>query len=490
MELRLRRLSRNGTAGPAKPYVVVDMDARAQTIVALSPYAAALGLRPGMTLAQARAIEPILTVARANPVEDAYALDRLAVWFLRYSPLVAPSQPDGIWIDATGVAHLFGGESAMLAKIVARLSRDTISARVAMAETPGAAWACARYGEGGVVEAGAVKAVVSPMPLAALRLSRPVVESLNRVGLTSVGQLLRIPRATIPHRFGADVLKRLDQAMGALREPINPVLPPTAKRQSMSFAEPIGTPEDLQRVIALLTERLCRDLETNHEGARRLDVLFQRSDGQTEAIRVGVARASRDYQHLAKLLTEKLSTVDPGLGIDAATLTAWRTEALTPEQTHIYGDVDIDRRALAQLSDRLTNRLGAGQVYRLAPVESDIPERAMKRLPVDGDTPGDWPKDIERPMNLLTPPEPVEVTAMLPDHPPVMFQWRGRLHRVKRADGPERIFGEWWQQPNEIAEVRDYFRVENERGERYWLYRDSRLTAHKTYRWYLHGVFA
>jgi protein ImuB len=328
------------------------------------------------------------------------------------------------------------------------------------------------------------------MPVAALRIARPVVEALSRVGIGTVGHLLRIPRATIPNRFGPDVMKRLDQALGTLREPINPVLPPTAKRQHISFAEPIGTPEDLARVAALLTERLCRDLEIAHEGARRLDLLFQRSDGQTEAIRVGTSKPSRDAKHLVKLFVEKLGMVDPGHGIDAATLTAWRTEVLVPEQVNTLGDVEIDRRELAQLTDKLANRLGHGNVYRMAPVESDIPERAMRRVSGAAEVAGDWPKEAERPLSLLTPPEPVDVTAMLPDHPPVMFQWRGKLHRVKRADGPERIFGEWWQQPGEIAEVRDYFRVENERGERYWLYRDSRLTVGNTYRWYLHGVFA
>lgn len=488
VELRLRRLARSNSTRPDKPFVVADLDGQSQVIVASCQRAAMAGIGPGMTLAQARAVHPILAVAKADPADDAHTLNRLAVWFLRFSPLVAPDQPNGIWIDATGVAHLFGGEKAMLGRIVERLRRDELTASIAMAETPGAAWACARYGQEGVIPSGEISKALSPLPISGLRLSRSVVDSLKRVGLHTIGDLLRIPRATIPHRFGPDVMRRLDQALGRAPEPISPVLPPQAKRQHMAFAEPISTPEDLERTAFQLCERLCRDLEQSHEGVRRLDLLFFRTDGQVAAIRIGTSKPTRDHKHLGKMLTEKIVSVDPGFGIESATLTAWMTEIIVPRQSNIVGDVDIDQRELAHLTDRLSNRLGAQNVYRTTPVESDIPERAARRVQ-PGEQTSNWPEHVPRPLHLLTPPEPVDVTAMLPDHPPVMFLWRGRLHRIKRADGPERITGEWWQAPNEIAEIRDYFRVENEKGERFWLYRDNRLTSGGVYRWYLHGLF-
>lgn len=490
MELRLRRLTRNNAAPPAKPFVVVDFEGQAQTIVASCPRAAVAGIGPGMTLAQARAIEPTLAVAKANPNDDARALDRLAVWFLRFSPLVAPDQPKGIWIDATGVAHLFGGEEAMLAKIITRLQRDNLTAHVAMADTPGAAWACARYGQEGVTPRGEIPKVLAPLPISGLRLSKPVVESLGRVGLRTIGDLLRIPRATIPQRFGKDVMRRLDQALGRAPEPINPVLPPSAKRQSISFAEPIATREGLEHAVTMLSERLCADLDKFQEGARRLDLLFQRVDSHMEAIRIGTAKPTRDAKHLAKMLIEKLDTVDPGFGIESAALTAWATELLAPKQINVLADVEVDQRDLAQLNDRLANRHGVGSVYRVAPVESDMPERAVVRVNPTQEITGTWTNGAARPIRLFVHPELVEVTAMLPDHPPIMFRWRDRLHRVKHADGPERIRGEWWRAADDLAEVRDYYKVENEQGERYWLYRDNRLTSGNTYRWYLHGVFA
>ena len=283
---------------------------------------------------------------------------------------------------------------------------------------------------------------------------------------------------------------RLDQAMGTQAEPINPMLPQSAKRQHIAFLEPISTPEDLERAIHLLCERLCIDLVQAHEGARRLDVLFHRTDGLVEALRIGTGAPTCDEKHLAKMFVEKLATVSPGFGIEAATLTAWMTERVVPRQMNAIGMREPDQYALSHLTDRLSNRLGTENIYRLASVESYVPERAIKKVSPTSVHQADWRHGLPRPIHLLSPPEPVDVTALMPDHPPKMFQWRGITHRIKRADGPERIQGEWWQSRNEIAETRDYFQVENERGERYWLYRDNRLSSSQTYRWYLHGVFA
>ena len=286
------------------------------------------------------------------------------------------------------------------------------------------------------------------------------------------------------------MLLRLDQALGRIPESITPILPPTAKRRRLSFAEPIATPDDLKRTIVILTQQLCADLEETEEGALKLDLVFGRTDGRLETIRIGTARPSRDAGHLAKLLGEKLSGIDPGFGIESAALTAWRVGALQPVQLETDGRAAFAQRDLGELIDRLANRIGARNVFKIYPFASDIPERAA--VPGDPMKPAEaaWPRHLPRPIRLLSPPEPVGVVALLPDYPPAKFRWRDEIHTVCKADGPERIFGEWWNAPREVGEIRDYFRVENQHGERYWLYRAGRTEHDSVDRWYLHGVFA
>jgi protein ImuB len=444
-----------------------------------------------MTLAHARsAYAGKLAIGRADPFDDARALDRLAGWFLRFSPLVAPDHPNGLMIDATGVPHLFGGEAAMLNKIIERLQRDKISSQIAMAETPGAAWACAHYGNEGVIANGATRSALEHLPVAALRIKQPVVESLNRVGIRTIGDLLRIPRATIPHRFGRDVMQRLDQALGDKPEAINPVFPQDAKSEVMKFTDPIATREALVHAAVTLCDRLCRRLELVMQGAKRIDLMFLRVDGHSEAIRVSTAQATYDAKHIARMFVEKIETVDPGFGIEVATLTANLTELVNPKQSSVLKDADVDHRELATLADRLSNLHGSVNVFKVGPTQSAKPELAVKRYPITADVTDDWPKAHARPVHLLEQPEIIEVTAMLPDYPPKQFKWRHRIHKIKHATGPERMRDEWWRAANEIGEIRDYFKVENERGERFWIYRDNRLTQNSTYRWYMHGFFA
>lgn len=511
MDLRKRRLQWNNAWQPDKPCVIATLEGQQRCVVAVNAAAAACGITPGMALSRARVIQPDVKVEPAQPHTDAHALQRLAVGALRYSPLVAACPPDGLWIDATGAAHLFGGEAAMVEKITRRLHTAGIRARAAIAGTPGAAWAWSRYGHGNpVLSAGAENRALDGLPLYALRLPQMAAASLRRVGVKTIGDLRRVPRATIPIRFGADVLRRLDQALGLAPEAITPILPPAARRRCMNFAEPISTPEDLKRAIDILTRQLCRDLEEREEGARRLDLVFGRVDGRPEAIRITTARPTRDVLHMAKLLGEKLPTVDPGFGIEVATLTAWRVGALRPiqlENTHLPSEgrgCASAQRDLGELVDRISTRVGARRVFKMAHIASDIPERAAvpgdpmeieggaieNGATAEGASPSSWPPHLPRPVRLLSPPEPVHVIALLPDYPPAKFRWRDEMHTVCIADGPERIFGEWWRAPLEVGEVRDYFRVENERGERYWLFRASRRTGTSAYRWYMHGAFA
>ena len=502
---RLRRHPNAAVPPPDKPLVTALHDGRRQAVAAADRAARSLGLTPGMPLAQAQALVPGLAVVPAEPEADARELAELAAWCLRYAPLTAPDLPDaiwpdgirphGIWIDATGCTHLFGGEAAMLADIVARLAQSGIAAQAAIADTAGAAWAVARYVGTAttVVPAGETEAALRPLPIAALRLHDETAAGLIRLGFERIAQLLDAPRAPLALRFGPAVIRRLDQALGRASEPIEPIAPPGMVTARLAFPEPLLTPEALSAVIARLAALICAELERRGEGARRLDLGFERVDHTQQAIRIGTARPSRRPDHLARLLAEQLERIDPGLGIEAMRLAATLTEPLAFGQPSagLIGNEDANAD-VSVLIDRLVNRLGPRKVYRAAPVESDVPERSVRRIgPLSPPTRTRWPPALPRPTRLLRPPQPVEALAMLPDHPPAQFTWRRRKHRIRRADGPERIAGEWWKHDRERSAMRDYWQVEDEDGRRFWLFRsgDAVDPASGDLRWFLHGFF-
>jgi protein ImuB len=288
------------------------------------------------------------------------------------------------------------------------------------------------------------------------------------------------------------VTRRLDQALGVAGEPIEPLLAPDVPRARLRFAEPIATADDLCRAASLLTERVCAKLLRQGLGARQIDLVFTRVDGASQNFRVGTSAATRDAGHILRLLRDRLESVDPGFGIEAAYLAATACDALGARQS--VSDLAALRSEpdLSLLVDTLANRLGADRVFKLAPVESDLPERSVRRVPPLARAAADWPEDLPRPARLISPPQRVKVLALLPDHAPKNFVWRDRAYRVRRADGPERIFGEWWVSAAEHAAVRDYFSVEAEDGQRFWLYREGNGEdpATGTHDWYLHGLFA
>jgi protein ImuB len=451
-----------------------------------------------MKLAQAQALVPGLAVHDADPVGDAATLTRLAEACLRYAPLAATDPPDGLWIDVTGSTHLHGGEARLLRDLVRRLNDQGFAARAAVADTPAVAHAVARFGGGGVVAPCAD--VMADFPIEALRLPAGVLADLRLMGFERVGPLAAAARAPLVRRFGAALAVRLDQAAGAVFEPIVPLVPPAMIQARLTFVEPLLTAEAFSSVIARLMEMICADLERAGQGARRLDLLFERVDGSVQAIRVGTARPVRDARHLGRMLNERLERVDPGLGVEAMRLVVAAADALGFVQTasSLVAEASPD---IAPLVDRLVNRLGEAQVYRIAPVQSDVPERSVRRVPALSCVPvarvavssagGGWPADLPRPVRLLDPPQPIDAMALLPDHPPVAFTWRRVRHLVRHADGPERIAGEWWKRDREWASVRDYFRVEDEAGRRFWLFRRGNGSDADTgdMRWFLHGVF-
>lgn len=482
---RLRR--QTDAPPPDRPLVTALRDGSRRVIAMADTAARAAGLVPGMAVAHAQAIVPGLAIVEADPPGDAAALDRLAAWCLRYAPIVAADLPDGLVIDITGAAHLLGGDAAVLGDLTARLRAAGYAAQGAVADTWAAAWALARFRPETVAEVGAGIGVLAPLPVEALRLDPAATRALRKLGFDSVVELAEAPRASLALRFGSDVTRRLDQARGTAGEPIKPVRPPEVPYARLACAEPLMHADGLGVALQRLADELCAQLHARGLAARRLDLVFQRVDGAAAALRVGAARGTRDPAHIVRLFGEQLQTIDPGFGVEAVSLAATRTEPFAARQLNVPGAGAANEPDIAPLVDRIAGRIGAGRLYRLAPVESDLPERSVRRVPPLSPPVGaGWP-DGPRPVVLLDPPEPVEVMALLPDHPPRVFDWRQRRTAVARADGPERVHGEWWLADDEVDLVRDYFRVEDTDGRRYWLFRTS--DGNTAGRWFMQGAF-
>jgi protein ImuB len=463
-------------------------------IAAACPEARALGILPGMTLARARVLVRGLDVRPADREGDAAWLKRLGLFAARrWTPRAALSGPDGLWLDLTGVAHLFGGEEQMGARILAFCRRLGFTARIAVAGTAGAAHALARFGDRPLLlcPPGDEADLLAPMPLAALRLDEEVLGAARRLGVERVGELAAMPRAPLQRRFGEALLTRLDQALGRAPEPFEPIVPEAPPSVLLRFLEPIATAEAIAEASGEAVRRLVPLLSEAGLGIRRLVLICERVDNEAQIIRVGTARATRDGAHLHALLCAMIATIEPGFGIERLRLVATRVEPLGARP--IEGELAGERPApdLATLVDLLATRLGARRVHRLGAVESDLPERSVRALgPLA--TPESWPQ-WPRPVRLLHPPEPVDnVMSNLPDGAPARFKWRGRSYKVAAADGPERLYEEWWRHEAEQAAIRDYFQVEVEDGARFWLFRrgDGESQATGDLSWHLHGVFA
>lgn len=454
-------------------------------LAAACPQARALGLAPGMPLAKARILVSGLDVRAADPEGDAAWLARLGAFAARrWTPRAACSGPDGLWLDLTGVAHLFGGEELMCRRILAFCRRLGFTARVAVAGTTGAAHALARFGAQPILlcPAGREGDALAALPLAALRLDEAALGAASRLGLERIGELVAMPRAPLQRRFGLHFLLRLDQALGRAAEPFDPIVPEQPPAVLLRFLEPIATAEAIEEATAEAVRRLVPKLTEAGLGVRRLALVCQRVDNSEQYQYINLARAVRDRDHLRRLLWATITMIEPGFGIERLRLVALRVEPLAPRP--IAGALAGAPPApdLALLVDRLAVRLGARRIHRLTAHESDLPERSVARAGPLAEA-AFWPR-WPRPVRLLIPPEPVEqVMALLPDGAPLRFRWRGKAYRVAAADGPERVYGEWWREAEGREAVRDYFQVEDETGARFWLYRREDLS------WHLHGLF-
>ena len=496
-------------AWQSSPLATIAKSGGRLAIIAANAPARNAGVAPGQPLADARARAPDLRVLDADPLAEQKALAALADWCTRYTPwaaaeALAPGGAGGVLLDVTGCAHLFGGEEELLADLVGRLARHGFAARAAIADTAGAAWAVARFARashsdarldrGLAVPPGGQSKAIAALPVAALRLPLETVIALERLGLRRIGALYPLPRAPLARRFGALLCCRLDQALGRLDEPLSPRQPVEPWRLQLALAEPIARREDIAAGLERLLRALCRRLAAERKGACRLALALYRVDATIERVAISTSHPTREIKHLVRLFAEKFEAVDPGLGVDLMVLTAPLVEPLKVVQASLIPPANDEMPVeLAALVDRLANRLGFAAVRRLVPVASHLPERAQR--PVGALAPArvaetSWPAGRPRPLRLFVRPQPVDAIAPVPDDPPLLFRWRATLHRVRRADGPERIMGEWWHGGSPAAdEMRDYYRVEDEAGRRFWLYREGLYQPGRAPRWFLHGLF-
>jgi protein ImuB len=471
---RIRPATKASAGRPEHPLVTVQLSGHRVELTALCRNAIALGLNRGMPLTQARAMVPDLDIRDADPDADQALLQRIGrLAVRRITPLVALSGADGLWLDLTGAAHLNGGERRVCAGLLRFCTKLGLAARIAVAGNGAAAHALARHGCERLLlcSEGGEEAALAPLPIEALRIDPVIVARMRRLGLERIHELITVPRGPLVRRFGKDALLKLDQALGRTPEPIDPIVPRDAPAATLRFAEPIGGAETIARAIGDLLDELIARLGEAGQGARALLLLCERVDRRQQRVAIGAARATRDKAHLLRLLGRRIETIDPGFGIDSMRLVAVRTDPLGA--TAVPGDIAAPGPVpdLAQLIDLIAGRIGAQHLYRLSAVESDVPERSVRRVgPLD--TPVPWPDAWPRPPRLLPRPEPIDnVVAELPDAPPRRFTWRGRTHSLVSGDGPERIYGEWWKHRREREAMRDYFRVEDEKGARFWLFR-------------------
>jgi protein ImuB len=473
-------LARDGTHGPV--------------IHAMNAVARSRGIDAGARVVDVQAIYPDLHVERADAAGDYKLLERLAHWARRWCPWTVRDGQDGIVLDVTGAAHLFGGEAALLRDMAARFRMQGLTARLAMAPSRGAAQMLARYGAASVVcDSETMMAQLAPLPVAALRLSDDMLRLLTRLGLKTIGALADVPRVSLMRRFSGlaedrNPLVLLDRATGRAADPLN--APPDAQvwLSRVRLPEPVIDPVPQ---LPALADMLCADLAKAEQGARLLRLTIYRVDGEWRSRDVTTASASRDPAHLLRLLTGKLDGIDPGFGFDLLTLEALRVEPLSLHQDHLDGSRDAGRD-VAALLDRLTARLGPQKITWSAWVQSHLPERVETRVPAMAHHAAEAPViPRARPLRLLDPAEEVTVLYAVPEGPPARFQWRRVAYHMVRFEGPERIAPEWWRdKPG--TRLRDYYKVEVQDGRRFWIYRQGVLGDGRGGDpvWFLHGVFA
>lgn len=463
------------------PFAVVTQIKNADRLLCLNAAAEQRGLRQGMGLADARSFCPALQTVEHKPQADEVFQNGLVRWAKRYCPWVGKNGVDGLSLDVTGSAHLFGGEDAMLHDMRVRLLRSKLTVRIGLADTIGAAWALARFGEG-CAETGKTGQAIRALPVTSLRITAKEDTTLQRLGIKTIGQLVDLPRATIGQRFGASVLMRLDQALGDQPESISPEANPQIYAARLTLPEPIGLTKDVMAGVERLLLPLCEKLTRDMAGVRVLSLICRRTDGPDQQVELRLARALRDPHRILPLFAKGVDGIDSGFGIDQLRLVGTQVEALPAQQvTQSHAAQSTD--GLHDLMTRLGNRIGLENIQRFVPAESHIPERSFIALPAAWSEPdGSWSATNPRPIRLFPP----EYVAAQGYHPPNRFKWRAMSFTSARITGPERIAPEWWlDDENWRHGVRDYWKVETLEGHRLWMFHTPQNPN-----WFVQGVFA
>ena len=489
----------DSSAEPAT--VLVEKVKGALRLAAANVQALALGLSPGMTLADARARAPDIWVVAHRPEADAALLKRVLLDFGRFTPMAATDGADGLTLDVTGCSHLFGGEEGLVRSVVARARGVGLAVRLALAGTPETARALARFGRGGIYEGEGQSQALRHLPVAALELSDKETQALSRAGLKTLAHLADRPTAPIAARFGVAAATRLNRVMGREDARIRPERPVLVICVNRILVEPITETTDIEAVIGDLLVEAMDQLDLRGQGGRAFQTAFFRLDGEVRHITVRTGRPSRDVVGVLRLFRERLAALarplDPGFGFDQLRLSVPVADRLASKQRG-FDRTPPGAEDLGRLIDRLTARLGAEAVSRFESVESHRPERAVRLTPAAlpmGEIAA-WPEPDPadpplRPLQMFDPPQPVVATAEVPDHPPNRFIWRRVDHRLVRVEGPERIAPEWWRRlRGPLEPTRDYYRVENQEGRRFWLFRSGFYGEEPAPRWFVHGVFA
>ncbi|MBI1186124.1 MAG: DNA polymerase Y family protein [Alphaproteobacteria bacterium] len=480
------------------PLAIYDKVGNAFVLTGADATASRAGLKAGMALADARAMRPDLVAVEAEPARDAALLDAIAAWCARYTPVVALDPPDGLFLDITGCAHLFGDEDALRRDLLLRITAQGFAARAAIAPSPAAAWALAHFSRDFIGDAESIATLLAPLAVDSLRLEPESGALLKRLGLKTVGQLIAAPRTPLAARAGARALLRLDYALGRAQEPLSPRRPSPAAFAMKRFVAPLITLDAILIGVEAACGDLAARLDSRGLGARRLALSLYGVDARARTVALKLTRPERDARAMLRLFREKLSIAPEGLdaefGIEMLRLDAFETAPLTMAPRALTAPSGRDEEAIARLIDALSARLGDARVRRIALCDAHAPEDAAGETPAMATAeehrcaaiPGDGA--MRRPLTLFAPPELVEAIASVPDGPPVRFRWRRVLRTVVRAEGPERIAMNWLTRPG--APTRDYYRVEDANGRRYWLYRDGLYSERDAPHWYVHGVFA
>jgi len=483
-------ISRRHPEVKSQAFVIAALVHGRMMVTAMNQLAAKNGIITGMTVADARAILPSILVFEEEPGLATRLLTALAIWCIRFTPVSSIDPPEGIILDISGCAHLWGGEKAYLTEIYKRLSQFNYSIRIGIADSIGAAWAVARNGKSiSIIEEGRQMSALLSLPAASLRLDTLVTDRLNKLGLRQISQFIHMPRTALRRRFGIGLLQRLDQALGITEEWIQPVVPEEPFQERLPCIDPIVNATGISIALQRLLSLLCKKLQQEEKGLREAVLMGYRVDGKIEQIGIGTNRPSCNPQHLFGLFELKIEKMEPAMGIELFTLQARKVEALSTIQESMW-DAPLGSGVanLGELMDRFATKFGSQIIQRYVPDEHYWPERSFKKAAsIDEALQTTWKLSRPRPMQLLNYPQPVEVTAPIPDYPPMLFRFKGKLHKVIKADGPERIEQEWWLQE---GQHRDYYLVEDEAGQRYWLFRSGHYDAARSYQWFIHGFFA